>query len=259
MTTHDDVLLLEATDGVLTMTLNRPGARNALSPDLIAALGVALDRLERDDAIHVGVITGTDPAFCAGLDIKAFAAATAESDRHAARTTIHRLGDLPKPLIGAVNGPSITGGLEVALACDFLIGSPAAWFADTHVTVGAFPGGGLTARLGRVVGVRTAQAMSLAGMRLDAEAARRAGLLAEIVAADELMPRARELAGVIAGADPEFVRIVRRLHGDNADRSIRDAVEAETAALFRWRSSGHMGWSPNRPSDHPEPPPTTPH
>jgi len=233
----DPVLLTELTDGVLILTLNRALARNALSPELIDALDDALTRLEDDDAVRAGVITGTGRAFCAGLDLKVFAAG--DADRRPAAALIRRVGRLGKPLVGAVNGPAVAGGLELALGCDFLIGSPTAMFADTHLTIGAFPGGGLTAQLGRAVGIRTAKAMSLASMRLDAQSAVRAGLLSEVVQADSLVQRACELAGNIAAADPTYVLTLRNLYDANMDRSLDDALAAEQVERERWRSRHH--------------------
>ncbi|MEU6748287.1 enoyl-CoA hydratase-related protein [Spirillospora sp. NPDC046719] len=242
-TAGDDgaVLLTEAADGVMTLTLNRPSARNALSPALVTALDEALTRFEEDDGIRAAVITGRGPAFCAGLDLKVFAAAGA--DRRSVGDLIRRTGRLAKPVIGAVNGPAVAGGLELVLGCDFVIGGPKAMFADTHVRIGAFPGGGMTARLGRVVGVRTAKAMSLAGLRLDAEAALRAGLLSEIVEDDALLARAQQLAGAIAAAKPELVAVVNRLYDENDDRSLSDALAVEADELERWRSTQPSKWS----------------
>jgi enoyl-CoA hydratase len=239
MTDHAPVLLTELADGVLTLILNRPKARNALSPELVAALDEALTRFERDDAVRAAVITGAGRAFCSGLDLKVFA----NTDRSSVSAVIHRFGRVAKPLIGAINGPAVTGGLELALGCDFLIGSTHAMFADTHATIGAFPGGGMTARLGRAIGVRSAKAMTLAGVRLDAEAALRTGLLTEIVEPDALVARAQELAGNMAAANQDFIRSVRDLYDGNADRSLAEALAAERAAHQRWRDSQPLQWS----------------
>lgn len=243
MTTTSEPAVLDSAvaAGVLTLTLQRPGARNALSPDLVAALDAALDRFEADTAIRAGVITGSGTAFCAGLDLKVFAAA--QADRRTVRALIHRFGRLTKPLVGAVNGPAVAGGLEIALSCDFLLGSPAASFVDTHVKIGAFPGGGTTARLGRAVGTRTAKAMSLAGLRLDAAAALRCGLLTEVTDADRLVGRAHELAATIAAADGDLVGVVRQLHDASQDRTVAQALAEESAELDRWRAHHSTGWS----------------
>jgi len=235
------VLRTELADGVLTLTLHRPEARNALSPELVSALGEALDRFEQDAEVRAGVITGSGTAFCAGLALTVFAAA--QADRRTVRTLILRFGGLTKPLVGAVNGPAVAGGLELALGCDFLVGSTKAVFADTHVRIGAFPGGGMTVRLGRAIGVRTAKAVSLAGLRLDADAALRAGLLSEVTAPDLLVPRAQELAAAVGAADTDLVTTVRTMFDQNQDRSLADALAVESAELERWRAEHATGWS----------------
>lgn len=237
------VLGADLVDGVFVFELNRPEARNAISPDMVAALNDALSRFESDDSAKVGVITGAGPAFCAGLDLKVFAAADADAERRTVGTLLRRFGQLGKPLIGAINGPAIAGGLELALSCDFLIGSPRAVFADTHVKIGAFPGAGLTARLSRAVGVRTAKAMGLAGLRLDALAALRAGLLVEVVEPDALMTRAHELAFNIANANGALVASLRKLYDANMNRSLNDALAAEQVELERWRQASPRTWS----------------
>jgi len=237
------VLDADLVDGVFVFELNRPEARNAISPDMVAALNDALGRFESDDSAKVGVITGAGSAFCAGLDLKVFAAADADAERRTVGALLRRFGRLTKPLIGAINGPAIAGGLELALSCDFLIGSPRAVFADTHVKIGAFPGAGLTARLSRAVGVRTAKAMGLAGLRLDALAALRAGLLAEVVEPDALMTRAHELAFNIANADHHLILTLRKLYDANMSRSLDDALVAEQIELERWRQGSPRTWS----------------
>ncbi|SNQ48365.1 Enoyl-CoA hydratase [Frankia canadensis] len=236
-----DVLLTRSTDGVLLLTLNRPDARNALSPELIAALEAALDDFVADDGLRAAVLTGSGSAFCAGLDLKRFAAAGA--DRRSASRLIRRFGTLPKPVIGAVNGWCVTGGLELALGLDWLVAGPGAMFADTHLKVGAFPGGGLTARLGRIVGTRTAKAMSLGGLRLDAQAALLAGLVTQVVPEERLVEHAVEQAGRIAAANQDLVRIVRDLHDGNIDRPLTKALAVEYARREEWRSIGPQTWT----------------
>ncbi|WP_433602354.1 enoyl-CoA hydratase-related protein [Nocardia sp. CA-135953] len=240
-TTGYGVLQTRVEDGVLILTLNRPDARNALSPELVDALHRALDQFVEDDTQHSAVIAGNGRAFCAGLDLKVYAEANA--DRSQVSSLIRRIGLLPKPVIGAVNGPAVAGGLEMALGCDWLVGSPTAMFADTHVRIGAFPGGGMTVRLSRAVGVRTAKAMSLGGLRLDADAALRTGLLSEIVDPDQLVARATELAAVAAAADQDLVHGIRTLIDQNADRALPEALAFEAQELQTWRTRGRTGWT----------------
>jgi len=152
----------DVSDRVALLTLNRPAARNALNTALARELAEALAGAEEDDGVDVVVLTGADPAFCAGLDLKELGTlgldpsrdreGAASGDSPSALNWYRRLTTMTKPVIGAVNGPAVTGGLELALGCDFLIASERASFADTHARVGALPGGGLTARLPRLSG-----------------------------------------------------------------------------------------------------------
>ena len=227
-------------DGVLVLTLNRPEARNALSPQLIDDLDVALDLLVSDKHLRAAVITGSGTAFCAGIDRTHFA--SVDADRSRARALLRRFGELPKPLIGAINGPAVAGGLEVALGCDFLVGSRHASFADAHLSIGAFPSGGLTARLPRVVGPAAAKAIVLSGLRLDADDALRLGLLVQVVEAGALVTSAARLAASAAAKDPELVCAVRDLLEKAADHGLSTALREEEEALVRWRATGRTGW-----------------
>ena len=141
----DPIVLAETTDRVTTITLNRPEARNALSRALIADLGAAVTAAAADDDVDVIILTGADPAFSAGVDLKE-AGTRSESDA-AVRLEHGPLPPTDKPIIGAVNGYAVTGGIELALACDWLIASERASFADTHSRVGVMPGWGLTVLL----------------------------------------------------------------------------------------------------------------
>ena len=135
-----EVLLQEDADGVRVLTLNRPEARNALSSPLVEALYTALVAADADEDVRVLVLTGTDPAFCAGIDLKEAARAGEDYFRRAGTADcIAQVGLVSKPVIGAVNGATFTGGLELALGCDFLIASDRAIFADTHARVGLLP------------------------------------------------------------------------------------------------------------------------
>ena len=148
------------------------------------------------------MLTGADPAFCAGVDLKELAAG---GDNLHSRAVDYLTGS-PVPVIAAVNGPSVTGGLELALACDFRIASERATFADTHARVGIVPGWGLTVRLPKAVGAAFAREMSFTGNYVDAATALRVGLVNHVVAHDDLLPTARALAADVASCVPEAVR-----------------------------------------------------
>jgi enoyl-CoA hydratase/carnithine racemase len=137
------------------------------------------------------------------------------------------LRNIGKPVIAAVNGAAITGGLELALGCDFIIASERAFFGDTHVRVGVFPGGGMTVHLAEVIGVRRARQMSYTGELVDAREALRIGLVNEVLDHDQLLPRARELAAATAAADPALLNDLRAAYHRQGNLGIDAALDAE--------------------------------
>jgi enoyl-CoA hydratase len=198
--TNDAVLLTDTQDRVRTLTLNRPQARNALSSALRGQFFAALREAEADDGVDVVILTGADPVFCAGLDLKELGDSTDLPD------ISPQWPPMTKPVIGAINGAAVTGGLEFALYCDILIASEQARFADTHARVGLLPTWGLSVRLPQKVGVGLARRMSLTGDYLSAADALRAGLVTEVVPHDELLPTARRVAASIVGNNQGAVR-----------------------------------------------------
>lgn len=208
-----------ADNGVAVVTLNRPEAMNALSKALRAELAQVMRDMDTRDDVRAVVLTGAgDRAFTAGLDLKelgsdsgAMGDATGVSAEANPVKAIEQCG---KPVIGAINGVAITGGFEVALACDVLIGSDKARFADTHARVGIMPGWGLSQKLSRLIGIYRAKELSLSGNFLDAQTAERWGLLNRVVPADELLPAACALAADMANIDPDFSRAYKTLIND---------------------------------------------
>src|SRR6201991_174957 len=198
--TNDGVLLIETDDRVRTLTLNRPQSRNALSAELRRRFFGALRDAEADDSVDVVIFTGADPVFCAGLDLKELGDSTEMPD------ISPKWPPMTKPVIGAINGAAVTGGLELALYCDILIASENARFADTHARVGLLPTWGLSVRLPQKVGVGMARRMSMTGDYLSAADALRAGLVTEVVPHDELLPTARRVAASIVGNNQKAVR-----------------------------------------------------
>jgi enoyl-CoA hydratase len=228
-----EFLLQEDSDGVRVLTLNRPEVRNALNSALVQALQAALLAADAQDEVRVLVLTGADPAFCAGVDLKEAAREDGGPFRRlASADAISQVGRLAKPVIGAINGPVFTGGLEVALGCDFLIASDRASFADTHARVGLLPRGGMTARLPRVVGGAWARRMSMTSQVLDAATAERIGLVTEVVPHDELMPRALDCARAIAEVPPDTMRALKQAYSQGAQTTLAPALayEREIAA-----------------------------
>src|SRR5690349_23311025 len=184
---------------VRTLTLNRPDARNALNRDLIRALYAALKEADADESVRAVVLTGTDPAFCAGVDLKEAARDGLKYfEEFRSQSCITAVREMRTPIIGAINGATFTGGLEIALGCDFLVASERAVFADTHARVNILPGGGMTARLPQVVGLAMARRMSMTGEVIDAARAERIGLVTEVVPHERLLARSIELAAQIA-------------------------------------------------------------
>jgi enoyl-CoA hydratase len=237
---HSDVIAVEITDRIATVTLNRPDARNALNAALRAALPAAVGRLDEDETVDVLILTGAGPAFCAGLDLKEIA-----DGEHDVSESVgddqRRQGPLPriaKPVIGAVNGPAVTGGLELALGCDFLVASERARFADTHTRVGVHPGWGLTVLLPQAVGLRRAKQMSLTGNYVDAVTAMEWGLVNCVVPHEDLLPRCRRLAADIVSNDGAGVRAVLGTYHQGAETTPAEAWLIEARNARDWLSRG---------------------
>jgi enoyl-CoA hydratase len=193
-------------DGVKLMRLNRPEKLNALSLELLAALQAALESAERDNNTRCVILTGTGRAFCAGADIGDMGrgiSAYEDPRRLKAQDTVARFS---KPLIAAVNGYALGGGLELAMMCDIVIASENARLGLPEINLGAFPGDGGTQRLPRLAGKSDAMRLVLTGESIDAHEARRIGLVSEAVTADELIPSAVNLASTIAAKSPQALR-----------------------------------------------------
>jgi enoyl-CoA hydratase len=232
----EPVLLTETDGGVRTITLNRPAARNALSNDLSARLVEALHAAEDEPDVGCVVLTGADPAFCAGVDLKEAGVRGLPSGgvidaRNSPWWVLHGMNT---PVIGAVNGPAITGGLELVLQCSFLVASERAVFGDTHARVGLHPGGGLTGLLPQAVGLRRAREMSLTGNFIAAAEAHRLGLVNHVVPHDELLPTARRLAGDIAGGDSRTVAALNESYRDVAALPLGEGLGLERARFQAW-------------------------
>jgi enoyl-CoA hydratase len=233
-----ETVLSETADRVCTVTLNRPDARNAMNTALQRDLAIALAAAEGDDGVDVVVLTGSDPAFCAGLDLRELGTTAANlvggrDDEHRSPFTV--LWTMTKPVIGAINGPAVTGGFELALGCDFLVASERATFGDTHARVGVTPGGGMSVFLPQTVGLRKAKEMSLTGNFIDANEALALRLVNHVVAHGELLPTARRLAADIAGNDQHAVRNLKELYDRGSKLSVGDALALEQERFRNFR------------------------
>lgn len=232
-----DVILVEVNGRVGTITLNRPEARNALTGPLIDELVATFARLDGDADVDVIVLAATDPVFCAGLDLKEL-----EPGGSLDISSLTQAGDpwprLRKPLLGAINGAAVTGGLELALRCDVLVASERARFGDTHARVGILPFWGLTAALPRAVGQRAATLMSLTGNFLTADDAFRLGLVAAVVPHEELRATVQRLAADIASNDQGVVQAMLRAYRDTGGHPDDQAGAAEQQRALDWQGSG---------------------
>lgn len=234
-----DVVLYEVSEGIATITLNRPEKRNALSADVLRLLPQLMSKAEKDDAVDVLILTGADPAFCAGLDLKQLGDTGENMRGTGADGTPNASGvrgpfpPLTKPLIGAVNGVAITGGFELALNCDFLVASEHAKFGDTHSRVGVMPGWGLTVLLPQAIGVRRAREMSVTGNFMGADEALQFGLVNHVVPHAELMPFTRQIARDIIGNERDGVRRMLQTYREYAAET--DAWENEARVGAEWR------------------------
>ena len=251
-------VLVDITDGVATITLNRPEARNALNRAIRHGLPTIISELEADDAVDVMILTGADPAFSAGVDLKEFGSGAVGGDELRSGAGApgpesvdmggrSRDGQLPwrgalpprtKLLIGAVNGVAVTGGLELALACDFLIASERARFADTHARVGVMPGWGLTVLLPQRVGVARAREMSVTGNFVDAQLAYDWGLVNHVVPHDELLSYCRQLAADCRSVDQLGVRRMLSTYDRNSLVTDEEAWRIEDEVSRSWEGPG---------------------
>jgi enoyl-CoA hydratase len=212
------------------LILNRPQSRNALSREMRSALPGILGEAERDRAVRTVVVTGVDPAFSAGMD-------TGDGDplRPVLPNPGEALRSVRKPVIAAVNGACVTGALELALSCSFIIASESAFFADTHARLGLLPSWGQTALLPEAIGVRRARHMLATSERIDARTAVAWGLANEVVSHDRLIERCRELGGAVA-ASPDSALDAVLAGVDAGARSARSAALAvEHDAFTRGR------------------------
>ena len=223
--------------GCACLTLNRPGAMNALSSALRQTLVSAIDRLCADSSARVLIVTGAGKAFCAGLDLKELGSRGAQgvaATATEAEDPVSALRRFPGPVIGAINGPAITGGFELALACDVLIASRDAWFADTHARVGVMPGWGLSQRLSRLIGPGRAKAVALTGRPLFAHTAERWGLVERTVDGSSLLDEALRLAKDMLAMQPAMLPEYKRVIDEGFSMDLDSALRFERVEAERW-------------------------
>jgi enoyl-CoA hydratase len=210
MAEDEEVVRTEAAGPVLVITINRPDARNAINRLVAEAMAAALLRLDADPELAVGIVTGAGKGFSAGMDLKAFAGGEfpVAGDRGFAGIVVKGAG---KPLIAAVEGFALAGGLEIALACDIIVAGRDARLGIPEVTVGLFAGAGALWRLPRRVGLGQANLLALTGKPIDAEEAHRIGLVDRLAEPGEALATARELAEGIARNAPLALAASKRV------------------------------------------------
>lgn len=222
-------ILMEKKGPVGIITLNRPQALNALCAGLIEDLGQALDHLEADDSIHALILTGSEKAFAAGADIKEMQNKTYVSAYREDFITQgwERVSACRKPIIAAVAGYALGGGCEMAMMCDLIIAADTAKFGQPEITIGTIPGAGGTQRLTRSIGKSKAMDLCLTGRLMDAQEAERAGLVARIVPADQLMDEALATAEKIASFSLPVAMMVKESVNRSYETSLQEGLKFE--------------------------------
>ncbi len=237
------VLTEDVGDGVRVLTLNRPHRLNAINPALLEDLIAALERAGRDAGVRAIVLTGAGRAFCAGDDLKEFGTqigSTGAGDPAATRAYIERIQDVTRamvggdtPVVGAIRGWAVGGGLEWVINCDFAVAAEGARFFFPETALGVFVTGGVTELLPRLVGLQRARELIMLGARFDAADAERWGLVWKVVPDADLLPTALATARRIAALPPGPVRDLRRILARRAGGGLDAAMAAETDATVR--------------------------
>ena len=225
----DEILRTEISDGVATLTLNRPKQMNALSAELRLRFGEALAALGADDSVAVVIITGAgEKAFTAGVDLKEMETVPLTPEELGPDSPVNRaFRELGKPTIAAVNGFAITGGMELAINCDILVASTNARFADTHARVGIVPGWGMSQILPRLIGPVRARYMSFTGNFVDAATAKAWGLVLDVLPPADLLPFCQKMGREIASCDRATLADVRRAIAGGLETTLAEGLALE--------------------------------
>lgn len=229
-----DTLRLETRACAAWLTLDRPQAMNSVSPRMLDELDAALDIIARDRELRSVVLTGSGRAFCAGADllsVRGLGEAAARDFADAAHALLQRIEAFPLPVIAAVNGLALAGGLELVLACDLVVAAREARFGDAHAKLGLLPGWGATARLPRRIGVARAKQMMFTAQQLPAETLAAWGLVHEVVPADTLEAATLAWCARLADKSPLGLRRMKRLLDDSLEQPLAAALHAERAML----------------------------
>nr|WP_044200787.1 enoyl-CoA hydratase-related protein [Oscillochloris trichoides] len=230
---EEPLVLVDVRGAVATLTLNRPKALNALSPELMDELVAAIARCDADESIRVLILTGGPKAFAAGADIKAMSQSTPmKMLTSEIIAKWDRVRDCRKPIIAAVSGYALGGGCELAMMCDIIIASDTAKFGQPEITIGVIPGAGGTQRLTRAIGPYRAMELILTGDMISAQEAASYGLVSRVYPADELMAAAQAMAEKIAARPPLAVRMAKDAVRYAAETTVREGLEIEKRNFY---------------------------
>ena len=228
-------ILYEKKNGVATIIINRPKRRNAMNRETIREILSVLDDVEKDESVRVVVVTGAgDRAFSAGADISGMKDRTPLDSRRSSQLgqqMMNRVEDLEKPVIAALNGYALGGGLELAMACDFRIASENARLGQPEINIGLIPGWGGTQRLPRFVGKALAKEMIFTGRMIDAKTAEQMRLVNKVVPADQLKLAVEEFAIELFNKPPVAIKVAKQLISNSTETSIRIGLTQESEAF----------------------------
>jgi len=228
-------ILYEKKDGIATITINRPKALNAMNEETLLEIISTLDEISKDENVKVVVITGAgDRAFSAGADISGMKSRTPLDMRKSSQLgqqMMNKVEDLEKPVIAAINGYALGGGLELAMACDLRIASENARLGQPEINIGLIPGWGGTQRLPRFVGKGLAKEMIFTGRMIDAKTAEQHGLVNKVVPADQFKSAVEEFATELAGKPPVAIKLAKELINNSTETSLRIGLTYESEAF----------------------------
>ncbi|MBJ7483879.1 enoyl-CoA hydratase/isomerase family protein [Brevundimonas sp.] len=241
-------ILIEKQGPALWITLNRPDALNSLSSELAAEIGAAIELGESDPAVHALVFSGAGRAFCAGADLISIGGNAERDTPHVSLGAfLNELGKVfsrieasPLPVIAAVNGLALAGGLELVLCCDLVIASHDAKFGDAHANYGLLPGGGGSVRLPRKIGMPRAAYLMMTGKSVSAAEMKEAGLVAELAAPEDLVQRAQALAETLAEKSRPGLSLIKEMVLAAQDASLETSLRRELEIMQTHSSSGDM-------------------
>lgn len=242
-------IILEKNQGVAKITLNRPEVLNALNESLLLELEEALEDIRNDTTVDVVILTGAGRAFCAGMDLKAVAEGHGKETQRPDQVSIAKdvfeaISALNQPVIAAVNGYAITGGLELAISCDMIVASDSAVLGDTHCRLGTIPAAGDGTRLPRLVGIMKAKEMILTSEMISAEEALRIGLVNRVVPAEKLDEVALEIAQKLRANNQVAVRAAKALIDKGMNTGLDMALTMEWATFQRFNEKQRLKITP---------------